>query len=210
MRSPLFPFLRRDLLARLRFRLWQARAGYGRPLSPAVADREFTSGAWEHFQQLPELARYAVLAATTHALHPHGRVLDLGCGNGQQARLLHPYRPQHYTGVDFSPAGIRQACALGLADCEFLVADFETWRPREPQDAILLGECLGYARDPGALVAAFLPHLAPGGHILASLLRFGHAQAQWHRVERHTRLVEHTQITNLRGQTWDLKVLAPR
>ena len=199
-----------NLLARLQRKLFLDRAGYGRPLSPAILDREYTSGAWAHFGQHSELARQVLVAGLAAQLHPHPTVLDLGCGSGRLAELLRPFQPRRYLGVDLSPAGLALARELKLDGCEFLEADFESWRTSEPFEAICFSECIGYARDPGALVAAFAPTLAEGGHFLISHYRSGHWEAIWRRVERHARTLEGTVVSNSRGQTWDVRVLQPR
>lgn len=198
------------LLARVWHRLRLAPAGHGRPMPPVVADAEYTTGAWSHFQASRELARYLVLAGTIAELHPRGIVLDLGCGTGRLAQLLMPHQPRRLVGVDFSVEAVRRARELALPQCEFLAADFESWHPAEKFDAIVLNEVVGYARDPGALVAAFLPALRPGGHVLISYYRSGHWAAIWRRIECHVEPVETTTLTNARHQTWDIKVLRPR
>jgi SAM-dependent methyltransferase len=198
------------LLARVWHRLRLAPAGHGRPISSAAADAEYTTGAWSHFQTTPELARYLVLAGTIAELHPRATILDLGCGTGRLAQLLTPHQPRRLLGVDFSTEAVRRARELALPRCEFLTADFESWRPAEKFEVIVFNEVVGYARDPGALVAAFLPALTPGGHVLISYYRSGHWAAIWRRIERHVEPVETTTLTNARHQTWDLKVLRPR
>jgi len=201
--------LRRDFLARLKYKFILAPAGYGRPLPKAAVDGEYASGAWSHFHQLPELARQAVIVVTVNQLHPTPAILDVGCGSGRLAQLFQPYPTSRYLGVDLSSEGILQAQALNLKGCEFVEGDFETWRAVERFDVIIFSECIGYARDPGALMAAFLPYLKSGGHVVISHFRFGHWAAHWQRIERHLRVVESTTVTNSRGQTWDVKVLQP-
>jgi SAM-dependent methyltransferase len=174
-----------------------------------VADAQYATGAWRHFHEFPELARQAVIVVTVSQLHQNPAVLDVGCGSGKLAELFQPYPVRRYLGVDFSTEGIRLARALGLKGCEFVEGDFETWRPRETFDVIIFSECLGYAQDPGALTAAFLPFLNPGGHMVISHFRFGHWRALWRRAAPHMRLIESTTLTNARKQTWDVKVLQP-
>ncbi len=201
---------RRDLLARLRHKFLLAPAGYGRPVDRSAVDGEYRSGAWAHFHQLPELPRQSVITGCVTALHPNPAILDLGCGSGRLAQLFQPHPFRRYLGVDLSGEGIRQARALGLARCEFVEGNFETWRPAEKFAVIIFSECIGYAHDPGALVAAFVPWLEPGGMVVISHFRYGHWQAHWRRVEQHLQPFAATTVANDGGQTWDIRLLRPR
>lgn len=200
---------RRDLLDKLRRRFLLKPAGYGRPLDQAAADGEYRSGAWAHFHQLPELPRQSVIVGYVTALHQNPSILDLGCGSGRLAQLFQPHPFRRYLGVDLSPEGLRMARDLQLARCEFAEGNFETWRPAEKFDVIIFSECIGYAKDPGALVAAFIPWLAPGGTVVISHSRFGHWEAHWRRVHQHLTAFEAATVANERGQTWDIKLLRP-
>jgi len=200
---------RKDLVTRLRHRLLLAPAGYGRPVDQAAVDGEYRSGAWAHFHQLPELPRQSVIVGYVTTLHPNPAILDIGCGSGRLAQLFQPHPFRRYLGVDLSAEGIRLARKLKLGRCEFVEGNFETWRPVEKSDVIIFSECIGYAIDPGALVASFLPSLEPGGTVVISHFRFGHWQAHWRRVEQHLKVFEATTVANDRGQTWDIRLLRP-
>lgn len=202
--------LRPGLIDRLRTHFVRGPAGFGRPAAAAVFDQEYASGAWAHFHALPELARQAVIAAMATSLRPEPSVLDLGCGSGRLAQLFQPYAPRRYLGVDVSTEGLRQAATLGLTGCEFVCANFETWRPREQFDVIIFAESIGYAHDPGAIAREFLPHVAPGGLLVISHFRGGNWEAMWRRILRHADIVESTTITNAHGQTWDIRFLRAR
>ena len=200
---------RPGFLARLRRRFLLEPAGYGRPVDQAAVDGEYSSGAWAHFHQLPELPRQSVIVGYVTALQPNPAILDLGCGSGRLAQLFSPHPFRRYLGVDLSPEGVRMARALGLARCEFNEGNFETWRPVEKFDVIMFSECIGYARDPGALVASFLPWLEPGGIVVISHFRYGHWEAHWRRVCQHLAPFAAVTVANEHGQTWDIKLLRP-
>lgn len=202
------PF-RRDILAKLRRRFLLEPAGYGRPQPQAAVDEEYRSGNWAHFHQLPELPRQSVIVGYVTQLHANPSILDLGCGSGRLAQLFQPHSFRRYLGVDLSPEGIRMALALNLRDCEFAVGNFESWTPAEKFDVIMFSECIGYAADPGALVARFLPWLAADGTVVISHFRYGHWEAHWRRVHQHVREFEATTVANAHGQTWDIKLLRP-
>jgi SAM-dependent methyltransferase len=199
-----------DFIGRLRRKFLHAPAGYGRPIPKAALDHEYSSGSWAHFRELPELARQSVVVGAVTALYPNPSILDLGCGSGRLAQLFAPHPFARYLGLDISTEGLRLARELRLARCEFLEGDFETWRPAEKFDVIMFSECIGYARDPGALTAAFAGHLAPGGMVVVSHFRFGHWLAHWRRVERRLALFDRTTVTNIKNQTWDVGLLRPR
>ena len=200
---------RKDLLARLRHKFLLAPAGYGRPVDQAAMDGEYRSGAWAHFHQLPELPRQSVIVGYVTTLHKNPAILDLGCGSGRLAQLFQPHPFRRYLGVDLSAEGLRLARALALTRCDFVEGDFETWRPVDKFDVIVFSECIGYARDPGRLVAAFAPWLAPGGTVVISHFRHGHWPAHWRRVEQHLQAFAATTVANESGQTWDIKLLRP-
>ncbi len=200
---------RKNLLSRIRNKFLLAPAGYGRPVNQSAVDGEYRSGSWAHFHQLPELPRQSVIAGFVAALHRNPSILDIGCGSGRLAQLFQPHLFRRYLGVDLSVEGIRLARELPLVRCEFTEGNFETWRPVEKFDVIIFSECIGYAIDPGALVASFVPWLEPGGTVVISHFRFGHWQAQWRRVEQHLMVFEATTVANDRGQTWDIKLLRP-
>lgn len=196
-------------LSRLHRRLVLAPRGYGRPAPAEVFDHEFTSGRWAHFRAPGEQARQVTVAEMLNRLHPEPAILDLGCGDGHFATLIQPHRYRRYVGADLSPAAVAAARRRPLRDCTFVEADFERWLPEERFDLILLNECLGYAHDPGALVARFVPTLAPGGRFVATHYRSGYWRALWRRVERQVRVVESQVVVNAAGQAWDIKVLQP-
>jgi SAM-dependent methyltransferase len=193
----------------LKRRFIDAPRGLGRQINKDVLDKEYASGNWDHFFSFDELPRQLVLAGAIRHYHPRGSVLDLGCGSGRLAQLCQSYGFPRYLGADISSAGITKARALGLQGVEFAEADFETWQPGEKFDAISFNECIGYARDPGATLAAFLPSLNPGGHFFISHHRHGNTAAQWKRLEAVARPVASTSVVGAKGNIWDIKVLEP-
>ncbi len=197
------------LLSRLRHKLLLEPAGYGRPIAPAVADGEYRSGAWAHFDQPAEQPRQAAAVEYIMQSHAQPAVLDIGCGSGRLAQLLQPHPFRRYVGLDFSPEALARARALGLRGCEFVQGDFETWRPIDKFDVIVFSEAVGYARDPGALVAAFLRWLEPGGALVVSYYRSGNWVALWRRIELHARPELARVVVNDQHQTWDIKLLRP-
>jgi len=97
-----------------------------------------------------------------------GRVLSLGCGDGQFELLLSPWA-QQVVGLDISPQGIeiarRQAARQGIANVEFRCLSFSDLEWDDQFDTII---CLAFlhhvpeAELPRLLKQCF-KHLKPGG-----------------------------------------------
>lgn len=201
-------------LAKIKDRLVQKLlrdpAGYGRPVPKEALDAEYREGRWDHFFAVEELPRNLVLAGLVHHFFPQPAVLDIGCGSGRLAAIFQTYPFTRYLGLDASGEGLRLARTLQLPKVEFCEGNYETWRPTDSFDAILFNECIGYARDPAATLAAFGPHLRPGGRFFLSCFRFGNHLAQWRRMDTVCETIHATAVTSERGQTWDIKILQPR
>jgi len=202
------------ILARIKDRLAQKflrdPAGYGRPIPQEALDREYRSGQWDHFFAFAELPRNLVLAGAVNHFFPRPAVLDVGCGSGRLATVLQRYPFSRYLGVDLSPEGVARARALHLPAMEFSEGNYETWRPEGRFDAIIFNECIGYARDPAATLAAFSPHLTHEGLFFLSHYRFGSYRAQWRRMERVCEVRHATAVMSAQNQVWDIKILKPR
>lgn len=199
---------------RVRFALHGRRAGLGQPVPLDALDREYSSGAWDHFFGSDELARYQSLAELVLATR-RGRVrlLDLGCGSGRLASLLPVERIDAYLGVDLSTEGLRRARALGLPAPldRFEQHDFETWTPpRSAFDVMTFNESLGYAPDPlrtARRLASALPH---DGALIVSLFRSGNHAEFWRRLARAFDFADQRVVANSKDQAWDIRVLRLR
>ena len=183
--------------------------GGGKPVPEAALDREYASGNWDHFFGDRELPRYQALAGLirAHTVQPP-RVLDIGCGSGRLPSLFVSNEIADYLGMDLSNEGLRRAKKLGIPKARFVHGDFETWRPVETWDIIVLNEVIGYAHDPGAVVASFLPFLATDGVLIVSLYRWGNHAASWKRIGRRALAKKHIEVHGSLGVTWDIKLLA--
>ena len=200
----------RKFADRLVQKFFRDPAGYGRPIAPDALDREYASGSWDHFFSFEELPRNLVVAGAVNHLRPNAAVLDLGCGSGRLGTVFQAYPFTRYLGVDVSAEGVARATALKLPRMEFIVGNYETWRPEGKFDAIIFNECIGYARDPAATLQAFAAHLAPGGLFFLSHFRFGSYAAQWRRMDRVAETLHATAIMATPDRIWDIKVLRPR
>ena len=214
MTKPASPpqFLRR-VLRRLKFRLYGYRVGMGQPVPVEALDREYASGAWNHFFSPDEQARHEVLLELIRNSHPHPRLLDLGCGSGRLASMLDPTSLAGYLGADISEAGLSLARQLNLASPlnRFERRDFESWTP-EPAafDIITFNECLGYAPDPLRTARRFAAVLPTDGALIVSHFRSTNHAEFWRRLGQSFAFTVERTATNEKGQIWDLRVLAHR
>jgi len=198
------------LWSRITYRLYGASLGAGKPVPVEALDREYASGAWDHFYGSDEQPRFDVLLTLLDAAGPAPSILELGCGSGRLLSLLPTGRVSRYLGVDLSEEGLQRARSLGRTEADFVRADFETWRPETPWDLVVFNESIGYARDPAATALAFADHLTPRGRIIISHHRYGNSGAQWKRIESVLDVEKSSTASNARGQQWDLKILRRR
>jgi 2-polyprenyl-3-methyl-5-hydroxy-6-metoxy-1,4-benzoquinol methylase len=99
-----------------------------------------------------------------------GRLLDVGCGDGANSRLLLKLRPGlHIEGITHSAEEARLA-ARSMDRC--LVADIEGDLPPElagGYDAIIFSHVLEHLNYPETVVARFVEYLNPGGQLIIAV-----------------------------------------
>jgi 2-polyprenyl-3-methyl-5-hydroxy-6-metoxy-1,4-benzoquinol methylase len=100
-----------------------------------------------------------------------GRVLDLGCSDGQLAQRLRA-RGHHVTGVDLvARNGVKERVD------RFVEADLEHGVPPEVGasfDVVVAADVLEHVRSPERVLEDVRSLLAPGGSLLVSVPNFGH------------------------------------
>jgi 2-polyprenyl-3-methyl-5-hydroxy-6-metoxy-1,4-benzoquinol methylase len=132
-------------------------------------DAQYAAGRWDVLAQLPELARYSLLAGYICHLKPGGAVLDTGCGQGILLRRLPSSSYSRYVGVDVSPSAIAVAQQQQNERSTFLATDCEHYSPAEQFDVVVFNEVLCCLRDPLRTVERYARSLNSGGLLLVSL-----------------------------------------
>ena len=107
-------------------------------------------------------------------LQPGSRVLEVGCGTGDDARMLarHVLPGGHVTGIDISARLIEEARARAAGTglpVEFLIADaHHTGLPADSYDAARVERCLQHVDRPADVIAEMARLVRYGGHVAAA------------------------------------------
>jgi SAM-dependent methyltransferase len=126
---------------------------------------------------------------------PPASLVDAGCGTGGHALELDRLGFD-VTAVDRAPALIEQArrkAGERGSRAHFVVADFLSWRPEKPCDAVLCRGVLNDLvddRDRREAFLAFAAMLRPGGVLVLDVRDWDASQARYTRNPAHERVVE--------------------
>jgi ubiquinone/menaquinone biosynthesis C-methylase UbiE len=134
------------------------------------------------------------------------KVLEVSCGHGGGASYLaRTFQPQHYTGLDLNPSGIRFCQKRHQIDgLNFLPGDAESL-PFEPNtfDAVINVEASHCYPSFPRFLAEVARVLRPGGHLLYADFRFADRLPEWEKALAEAPLqIQHTRNINaevLRG-----------
>lgn len=181
-------------------------------LQPAETwEAQYAAGRWDFLAQLPELARFSVLAGYIHHLKPGGAVLDTGCGQGILLSRLPSTCYSRYVGIDVSGSAIAVAQKQQGERSTFLVADCEEYSPAEHFDVIVFNEVLCCLRDPLGTVERYARSLNPDGLLLVSLCTSarGSATILWQLKRAYATLDEVRVVHGGREISWECAALRP-
>lgn len=124
------------------------------------ASIDWNPGAYNRFRGL-RLRPALDLLAQVPGL-PAGDIVDLGCGTGAAAPVLHTRFPDHrLIALDASPDMLN--AARGEAYDQYVEADIADWKPQTPPALIFSNAALHWLDDHAGLMPALAGHLAPGG-----------------------------------------------
>ena len=110
---------------------------------------------------------------------PHGKVLDLGCGDGCLLSEIAPKIDAEFHGADISAAAIESA-RKSVPGVTFQVLDLSTGIPTGTYDIVILSEVLEHIEDDETLLKKIAPitrHIVisvPGGPADKVDTRYGH------------------------------------
>lgn len=110
-----------------------------------------------------------------------GRLLDVGCGAGDNARLLAAScGALQIFGITASQREADLARRY-MRDCR--VADIESEELSEhqsgPYDCLLFSHVLEHLREPSRVLASFVPHLREGGQVLIAVPNIANIHSRW-------------------------------
>jgi 2-polyprenyl-3-methyl-5-hydroxy-6-metoxy-1,4-benzoquinol methylase len=119
------------------------------------------------------LERFSSALADNRAPDAPLRILDVGCGSGEQLLTLASHFPQsEVMGIDISSTNIEMAtltaARLGVARAQFVLADILTWQA-EPFDVIISDSVMQNIPDGPALIRQLARLLRPGGLLMTAV-----------------------------------------
>jgi len=167
-------------------------------------EAQYAAGRWDFLGQLPELARFSVLAGYIGHLQPGGAVLDVGCGQGLLLRRLPNPAYSRYVGIDLSASAIAIAQRQQPERAAFFAADCETYSPADLFDVIVFNEVLCCLHDPLRTVERYMRSLTPGGLLLVSMCTAarGSATILWRLKRAYTTVDEVRIVHGERKVSW--------
>lgn len=174
-------------------------------------EAQYAAGRWDYLAQLPELARFSILAGYISHLKPGGAVLDTGCGQGALLGRLSSACYSRYVGIDLSGSAIAVAQKQQRERSTFLVADCEEYSPVERFDVIVFNEVLCCLRDPVHTVERYARSLNPDGVLLVSLCTAARGSAAiLRRLKREYATVDEVEVAHGgRKISWACAALRP-
>jgi|SRR3954470_13178444 SAM-dependent methyltransferase len=178
--------------------------------SAATWDAQYVAGRWAYLGELPELARFSVLAGYLSHFKPGGAILDIGCGEGALAKRLPAGAFRRYVGVDLSAAAIEKAVRAAASNTSWIAADAQNYEPTERFDAVVFNEVVYFFADPAGTVERYARALNDGGILLFSInTAFRGGMAILADLKRRYATLDETRLTHANNDwSWVCTALA--
>lgn len=200
---------------RNQYRRWLSAVLPYRPMDgrKEVLDGEYAAGGWDYLRGSEELSRFSVVVGYCHHFKPNAALLEVGCGEGILQERLDCSKYSRYVGIDISSEAISRAQGRQNQQVAFIAVDAAAFVPSEKFDLVIFNECLEYFRDPLGLVRRYDGFLNTDGLYVVSIfegVETVQSRRIWKRLASAYRILSETRVTNGRGYSWMIKVLALR
>jgi 2-polyprenyl-3-methyl-5-hydroxy-6-metoxy-1,4-benzoquinol methylase len=139
---------------------------------------------------------------------PHGRILDVGVGEGVLLHHLRNASVQTVVGVDLSSEALTRA-RVRTEDprCHFAVADAARlpFAPRPAFDVAVVAETLYYVEDPVAVFRQLRTLVGCDGSIVVSMYESGASNRIWELLDAEATDVIGVDLRNTAGVGWRVR-----
>jgi SAM-dependent methyltransferase len=170
-------------------------------------NHQYESGVWESLGDIDELGRFSVIVGYTQFLKPHGKILEIGAGEGYLQQRFDKSKYSLYYSTDVSDVAVANGKKFEDEKTKYLVADMNTYVPDTDFDCIIINEVIYY----GVSVQKTLDHLAQflkqDGIFIVSI-NGGSRNNDWHKMmeECSFKTIDRTIVTCTRN-TFHITVL---
>lgn len=187
------------------------KLGLGSPIPKNIWERQFEDGSWDYLFSPDESAHYQAINKYVNEYAPHGKILDVGCGQGVLYHYLQNETalPINYLGIDISSNAILSA--KDKFKCgNFKQLDFDKEPLQEKFDVIIFNETLYYFDKPyNTLKTCIEKNLNPGGCFIISIYDFQGHNVIWKKLKEKYNFSVIEKIKNKKQQKWKVGVFKP-
>jgi 2-polyprenyl-3-methyl-5-hydroxy-6-metoxy-1,4-benzoquinol methylase len=175
-------------------------------LEPAKWDADYASGSLDHYGDIRQRSRYAVLAGYVEDARPR-TILDLGCGVGLLRGYLEHVGFERFVGIDPSEVAVEQGNGSGFSRTQFKVGLV----PDGTYDVIICNEMLYYVEDLDDLFARITASLSESGRLVTSIYKHPGDFALHHLLAKRFRPIDTVDLrSTVSKHRWKLGTYAAR